>query len=233
MPDAIAAIPAMTWIVSGLAYFVLIVLVVVCVLAISVTHNRFEEMRFVEQKQQANSVEIAKLVGIADDPKIANAHPKLAQELGALLNEAAQHKQTVTDLTYKRLYGDKDARNNGKRWADRFHANSDTTNVMIIGTCACSIAVCAAKLLAAARGQPKPGFPELFSSVTVLDIFLGMLTGLLATFVMKSGSTILSKTSLASIDVSNPYGVAFVAAVAGLFMDKFYSWFEPLLAIAK
>jgi hypothetical protein len=81
----------------------------------------------------------------------------------------------------------------------------------------------------AARGQNKPTLLELFTSVTILDVFLGMLTGLLATFAMKSGSSILSKTSLGTVDVANPYGVAFVAAIAGLFMDKFYSWLEPLL----
>ena len=236
MTDAIAAmLPANTMIASGVAYVALIVLVVVCVLSISIVHNRLEEMRFVEQKLQANSQKIANLGSIAGDPKIASTYPKLAEDFGALLDEVRDLNKTVYDLTYKRLYGDKDARDNPKRWADRFHANSDTTNLMIIGICACSIAVCSAKLLAAAtaRGQPKPTFLELFSSVTVLDIFLGMLTGLLATFVMKSGSNILSKTSLASVDVSNPYGVAFVAAIAGLFMDKFYSWLEPLLTTAK
>jgi hypothetical protein len=55
----------------------------------------------------------------------------------------------------------------------------------------------------------------------------------LATFVMKSESNILSKTSLGTVDVSNPYGIAFVATIADLFMDKFYSWLEPLLATGK
>jgi len=45
MTDAIAAmLPANTMIASGVAYVALIVLVVVCVLSISIVHNRLEEM---------------------------------------------------------------------------------------------------------------------------------------------------------------------------------------------
>jgi hypothetical protein len=223
------------WITSGTAYLALIVLVVVCVLAISIVHNRLEEMLFVEKQRQRNFERTAMLGRGGINSQTAGTDSSWAENFRILLEEANKLNATVYDLTYKQLYGDKDARDNRKRWADRFHANSDTTNIMIIGMCACPIALCAARLLATAtaRSQNKLTFIDLFASVTILDVFLGMLTGLLATFVMKSGSNILSKTSLSTVDVSNPYGVAFVAGIAGLFMDKFYSWLEPLLTTGK
>jgi hypothetical protein len=230
MSDAIWTI----WITSGAAYIALILLLGVCVLAISIVHNRLEEMLFVEKQRQRNFERTAILGRGAVNPQIAGTDSRWAEDFRMLGEEANKLNETVYSLTYKQLYGDKKARDDRKRWADRFHANSDTTNVMIIGMCACPIALAAARLLATAtaRGH-KPTLLELFSSVTILDVFLGMLTGLLATFVMKSGSNILSKTSIATVDVSNPYGVAFVAAIAGLFMDRFYSWLEPLLTTGK
>jgi hypothetical protein len=116
--------------------------------------------------------------------------------------------------------------------ADYFHANSDTTNVMIIGMSACAIAVSATKLLAATKLPSHPA-ETIFFSLTVFDIALGMLTGLLTTFVVKSGSNALSNTSIGTVDVSNPYGIAFVAAVVGLFTEKFYSWLQPIVTTAK
>jgi hypothetical protein len=233
MPDVIYN--AMSLIAGVFTYGVLAVLAVVCVLAISIVQNRLEEIRFVEQMKQRNGERTAMLGSAAANPKIEEANLKLADDFKVLWDEANTLNATVWSLNYKRMYGDQNARDDPRRWADRFHANSDATNLMIIGICACPIALCGARLLATitARAQHKPAFLELFYSVTVLDIFMGMLTGLLATFVMKSGSSILSKSPLGSVDVSNPYGVAFVAALAGLFMDKFYSWFEPLLATGK
>ena len=229
--------PWITWIISGVAYLALIVLVVVCVLAVSVVHNRLEEMRFVQQVLQRISERTAALgSAVSSNPQIASTDPKWAEEFSMLMEQTKGLNGRINDITYKQLYGDAEARRNPSRWADRFHANSDTTNVMIIGICACPIALCAARLLAAATvsGQIKPTLFQIFSSVTILDVVLGMLTGLLATFVIKSGSNVLSKTtSLGTVDVSNPYGVALVSAIAGLFIDKFFSWLEPLLKISK
>jgi hypothetical protein len=118
------------------------------------------------------------------------------------------------------------------RIADYFHANSDTMNVMIIGMCACAIAVSAAKLLAATKLDDHTA-ARMFLSLTIFDIALGALTGLLTTFVVKSGSNALSNTSIGNVDVSNPYGVAFVAAAVGLFTEKFYSWLQPAVTSAK
>jgi hypothetical protein len=116
--------------------------------------------------------------------------------------------------------------------ADYFHKNSDSTNVMIIGMSACTIAVSATRLLAAMKLPSHPA-ETIFFSITMFDIALGALTGLLTTFVLKSGSNALSNTSIGNIDVSNPYGVAFGAAVVGLFTDKFYSWLQPALTTAN
>jgi hypothetical protein len=115
--------------------------------------------------------------------------------------------------------------------ADYFHKNSDSTNVMIIGMSACTIAVSATRLLAAMKLPSHPA-ETIFFSITMFDIALGALTGLLTTFVLKSGSNALSNTSIGNIDVSNPYGVAFGAAVVGLFTDKFYSWLQPAVMTA-
>jgi hypothetical protein len=118
------------------------------------------------------------------------------------------------------------------RIADYFHANSDTTNVMIIGMSACAVAVSATKLLAATKLEDHKA-ATIFLSLTIFDIALGALTGLLTTFVVKSGSNALSNTSIGNVDVSNPYGVAFAAAAVGLFTEKFYSWLQPVVTTAK
>lgn len=118
------------------------------------------------------------------------------------------------------------------RIADYFHARSDTTNVMIIGMSACAIAISATKLLAATKALDHKA-ETVFLSLTIFDVALGTLTGLLTTFVVKSGSNALSNTSIGNVDVSNPYGVAFVAAVVGLFTEKFYSWLQPVAAASK
>ncbi len=103
---------------------------------------------------------------------------------------------------------------------------------MIIGLSACAIAFCATKLLGATK-TPDAHLMKVFLSVTIFDVALGILTGLLTTFVVKSGSSALSSTSLGAVDVSNPYGVAFVAAIVGLFMDRFYSWLTPVSAAVR
>jgi len=118
------------------------------------------------------------------------------------------------------------------RIADYFHAKSDTTNVMIIGMSACAITVSATKLLAAMKLQDHQAV-TVFFSLTIFDIALGALTGLFTTFVVKSGSNALSNTSIGNVDVSNPYGIAFVAATVGLLIDKFYSWVQPVASTAK
>ena len=118
------------------------------------------------------------------------------------------------------------------RLADYFHANSDTTNVMIIGMSACAIAVSATKLLAATK-LADHGAVTVFFSLTIFDIALGALTGLFTTFLVKSGSNALSNTSIGNVDVSNPYGIAFASAAVGLFIEKFYSWIQPVATAAK
>lgn len=118
------------------------------------------------------------------------------------------------------------------RFPDYFHANSDTTNVMIIGMSACAIAVSATKLLAATRLDDHKTV-TVFFSLTIFDIALGALTGLFTTFVVKSGSNAFSHTSIGTVDVSNPYGIAFASAGVGLFIEKFYSWIQPVVITAK
>jgi hypothetical protein len=118
------------------------------------------------------------------------------------------------------------------RFPDYFHANSDTTNVMIIGMSACAIAVSATKLLAATRLDDHKA-ATVFFSLTVFDVALGALTGLFTTFVVKSGSNALSHTSIGNVDVSNPYGIAFASAAVGLFIEKFYSWIQPVVTTVK
>ena len=225
------------WITSGAAYPALLILSGVCVLAISIVHNRLEDTQFVRQALQRNSERIAILGSGAANPQIANGDARWTEEFRSLLEETKYLNQRVIDLTHRQLYGDDALRQNPSRWADRFHANanSDTMNVMIIGICACPVGLCAARLLAitTVRDQHKPTLFQIFSSVSILDVFLGMLIGLLVTFVIKSGLNVLSKTSFSTVDVSNPYGVAFVAAIAGFFVDKFSSWLEPFLATAK
>ena len=218
MPDASAAIPLWIILSSGSAYLVLFILIVACVLAISINQNRLEEMGFVEQTRLRN-VERTALLGNTD----------------ALSKEASDLRQQFYDLSYDRLYGKKTARENPKRWADRLHANSDTMNLMIIGMCACPIGLCTGRLLTAIRirDEHRATLTEIFRSVSIFDVFLGLLAGLLAIFVIKSGANVLSKTEIfaktGALDASNPYGVAFVAAVVGLFMDRFFSGLEPLL----
>jgi hypothetical protein len=118
------------------------------------------------------------------------------------------------------------------RIADYFHANSDTTNIMIIGMSACAIAVSATKLLAATKLEDHRAV-TVFFSMTIFDIALGALTGLLTTFVVKSGSNVFSNSSIGNVDVSNPYGIAFVSATVGLFIEKFYAWLQPVVTTAK
>jgi hypothetical protein len=118
------------------------------------------------------------------------------------------------------------------RIADYFHAKSDTTNVMIIGMSACAIAVSATKLLAATKLEDHKAV-TVFFSLTIFDIALGALTGLFTTFVVKSGSNALSNTSIGNVDVSNPYGIAFASAAAGLFIEKFYSWLQPVVTTTR
>jgi len=155
----------------------------------------------------------------------------LTNEFTDLVNEAKKLTAKIHDINYKRFYGDDEVRKklidpSKKRergWADRFHVRSDTTNVMIIGMSACAIGVCVARLYAATkiRNQSPPTLFEIFSSLTVFDVSLGLLAGLVATFAIKSGLSFLSKTPLSAVDASNPYGVALVAAIVGLFLDKF------------
>jgi hypothetical protein len=242
MLDTIAAMPISIILTSGLAYLVLIFLIVFCVFAISINENRLQELRLIEQTLQRNSEKIASLGSLAN-PDVGRTNPTLANDFRKLLDEANVLSRKVFDINYKRFYGDQkvrdkllDKRKKAEwRWADRFHSNSDTMNLMIIGMCACSIALCAGRLVAAMRirNQHQPTLIEIFSSVTLFDVLLGLLTGLLVTFVLKSGSNILSKTTLSTVDASNPYGVAFVTAIAGLFIDKFFSWLEQLFTIAK
>jgi hypothetical protein len=118
------------------------------------------------------------------------------------------------------------------RIADYFHAKSDTTNVMIIGMSACAIAVAATKLLVATKLEDHRAV-TVFFSLTIFDIALGALTGLFTTFVVKSGSNALSNTSIGNVDVSNPYGIAFASAAVGLFIEKFYSWLQPVVTTTR
>jgi hypothetical protein len=244
---------SLPFLISLAAYLVLAYLVVLCIFAISINDNRLDEMRFVEQQMQQNAQKIASFGRVAVSPEFSGNHPERGKDFSKILQQADDLTDKFWALSYARIYGDQGvrdkvrdrekarepehanepetmkepARKQSSPWfVDRFHANSDTTNVMIIGLSACSIAFCATKLLGATR-MPDPQLMKVFLSVTIFDVALGILTGLLTTFVVKSGSSALSSTSLGAVDVSNPYGVAFVAAVVGLFMDRFYSWLTP------
>jgi hypothetical protein len=46
---------------------------------------------------------------------------------------------------------------------------------------------------------------------------------------LRGGSAILSKTALSGVDSTNPYGVAFFAALVGLFMDYFYAYLGTIV----
>jgi hypothetical protein len=239
MGDILSA--SLPFLLSLAGYIVLAYLVILCIFAISINDNRLDEVRFVEQRMQQNSQRIASFGRAAISPELSGGHPELDEDIRKTLKQADDLRDKFWALSYARIYGDQSARDKVKgpeekensRWfADRFHGNSDTTNVMIIGLSACTIAFCATKLLGATKA-PDPQLMKVFLSVTIFDVALGILTGLLSTFVVKSGSSALSSTSLGAIDVSNPYGVAFVAAVVGLFMDRFYSWLAPVSAALR
>ena len=221
---------SLPFLMSSAAYLVLAYLVILCIFAISINDNRLDEMRFVEQQIQQNAQKIAGFGRVAASPEFSRNHPELGEDFKKILKQSDDLTDKFWSLSYARIYGDQSARDKVKKgpaWlADRLHAKSDTTNVMIIGLSACAIALCATKLLAATK-MADPQLMKIFLSVTIFDVALGILTGLLTTFVVKSGSSALSSTSLGAIDVSNPYGVAFVAAVVGLFVDRFYSWLIP------
>jgi hypothetical protein len=225
---------------SIIAWAALAIMVIICVFAISINDNRLDEMRFIEQTLQRNAEKIASLGRAAVDPEFNRSHPDMNQDYKKLLDEATHYTEKAHSLNYTRIYGSESERKkltdpsmkSERGIADYFHAKSDTTNLMIIGMSACPIAVSATKLLAGSR-MPNPTFFDMFLNLTTFDIALGMLTGLLTTFVVKSGSNVLSNTSIGAIDVSNPYGLAFAAAVAGLFVERFYSWLEPVVKAAK
>lgn len=207
MLDAIAGAPIVSILNSGASYLLIAVLVIACILAISVNENRLDEVREIERRIQRNSQEIGSISG----------KPESAGRIAELQSIAKGLDGTIGEINYRITYGSEQARQKpNKRLVDHFHGNSNATNLMIIGICACAIA------FSVTRMRNREG-------LVIFDIGLGILTGLIATFFLRGGSAILSKTALSGVDSTNPYGVAFFAALVGLFMDYFYAYLGTIV----
>jgi hypothetical protein len=187
-----------------------------CILAISVNEGRLEDL--------ANATRQATQLATALENRKPDSFPT-GLGLTELQDRAAAISRRIDDITGQIIYGSSEARANffdgfKPQIANWFHALSSDTNSFIIAISSCSLAFILSRL----RQHITP---------RLKDMAFGYLCGLIALFIIKGGKSIITGgVNVAGADSSDPYGIAFFAAVAGLFSDQFFlllqSTFERL-----